>query len=109
MELTASLLTAWELIKDVNKWLVEVSPWVAAKDPDRADDLARAIYAGLESLRIIAILTSGVMPTASRRLWTALGMEAPLADQRLSDTAWGGLAPGTKTDRGDNLFPRLDG
>jgi methionyl-tRNA synthetase len=108
MDLTGSLVTAWELIKDVNKWLVEVAPWAVAKDPERRDDLSRAIYAGLESLRVIAILLQPAMPNMSARLWTSLGIREPLADQRLEDAAWGRLAPGTQTVRGENLFPRLD-
>jgi len=42
-------------------------------------------------------------------LWKQLGIGEPLAAQRLpSAAAWGGLRPGTKTVKGDALFPRLD-
>jgi methionyl-tRNA synthetase len=108
MDLTGSLATAWDFVKEVNRWLVDVSPWKIAKDPERRGDLQRAIYAGLESLRIIAILTFPAMPSASQRLWTSLGIGSPLSERRLSDTAWGGLESGTKTERGENLFPRLE-
>jgi hypothetical protein len=42
-------------------------------------------------------------------LWEQLGIEQPLEAQRLPGASvWGGLRPGTKTVKGDALFPRLD-
>jgi len=50
-----------------------------------------------------------VMPSAAARLWSRLGIEAALADERLPGAIeWGGLRPGTRTTKGDALFPRLD-
>jgi methionyl-tRNA synthetase len=38
-----------------------------------------------------------------------LGISEPLADQRIPQAAeWGRLAPGTRTTKGEPLFPRLD-
>ncbi len=49
------------------------------------------------------------MPGAAARLWEQLGIDEPLEAQRLPQAAaWGGLRPGTKTVKGDALFPRLD-
>ena len=62
----------------------------------------------LETLRIVALLASPVMPAAAGRLWEQLGVVSPLDEQRLpAAAAWGGLAPGTVTRKGDALFPRL--
>jgi methionyl-tRNA synthetase len=42
-------------------------------------------------------------------LWAQLGIDEPLAEQRLPDAVeWGGLRPGTRVRRGDALFPRLE-
>jgi methionyl-tRNA synthetase len=50
------------------------------------------------------------MPQAAARLWEQLGIPEPLAEQRLPAAAvWGRLAPGTKTNKGESLFPRLEG
>ena len=110
MRLTESLVTAWDLVKTANRWLVEEAPWKTAKDPGRRADLERQLYASLEVLRIVAILTSPIMPAAAQRLWAALGMREPIEDQRLSDAkTWGRIEPGTRVRRGDSLFPRLEG
>jgi methionyl-tRNA synthetase len=101
----------WELVDAANKYLVETEPWALAKDADRRDDLGAVLYTAAETLRILAVLISPVMPTAAARLWSQLGLDetAPLGEQRLPGaTAWGGLVPGTPTAKGSSLFPRLD-
>ena len=50
-----------------------------------------------------------IMPAAAARLWEQLGIADPIDAQRLPAAAeWGGLAVGTKTSKGEALFPRLD-
>ena len=49
------------------------------------------------------------MPSAAARLWEQLGIEQTLESQRLADAgAWGRMAPGTRTTKGESLFPRVD-
>jgi methionyl-tRNA synthetase len=96
-------------VRHANRYLVERAPWSIAKDPERRQDLSDVLYEALEALRLIAIFASPVMPGAAARLWGQLGIAAPLDSQRLPDSAvWGLLEPGTKTAKGDSLFPRLD-
>ena len=98
-----------QFVREANRYLVEVAPWALAKDEARRRDLADSIYAGLEALRLIAVFGSPVMPGASDRLWAQLGIEERLRDQRLPDSArWGRLAPGTRTSKGEALFPRVE-
>jgi methionyl-tRNA synthetase len=98
-----------EFVREANKYLVEVAPWKLAGDPDRRADLAAALYEATEALRIIAVYASPIMPDAAGRLWEQLGISEPLAGQVVPQAShWGLLAPGTKTNRGEALFPRLD-
>jgi methionyl-tRNA synthetase len=109
LDLTGAATALDEFVREVNRYLVEVAPWQLAKEPDRADDLAAALYDAAEALRLIAVFASPIMPGAAGRLWEQLGLPEPLADQRVPQAAvWGGLGPGTKTNRGESLFPRLD-
>jgi hypothetical protein len=49
------------------------------------------------------------MPRAARILWDDLGVAGHLTDQRVpAALAWGGLQPGSRTRRGEALFPRLE-
>jgi methionyl-tRNA synthetase len=110
LDLTGAVAAVWDLVGRANGYLVERAPWALAKDPGRRDELASVLYASAEVLRLLAVLSSPVMPGAAGRLWEQLGMESPLESERLPDAArWGGLAPGTRIRRGEALFPRLEG
>ncbi|MFL5767314.1 MAG: methionine--tRNA ligase [Actinomycetota bacterium] len=107
--LTAAVAAVWEVVSEANRYLVERAPWKLAKEGGHAEELAAVLYASAEVLRILAVLIQPVMPSAAERLWEQLGISEPLASQRLPDAArWGGFAPGTKTSKGESLFPRLD-
>jgi len=98
-----------EFIRESNRFVVQVAPWVLAKDPARRQDLADGLYESLEALRLAALFASPIMPGAAERLWRQLGLEGRVVDARLPEAgAWGGLQPGTDTRRGESLFPRLE-
>ena len=109
LALSQALAAVWDVVGRANRYLVEREPWKLAGDEGRRDELAGILYAAAETLRILAILVRPIMPGAASRLWGQLGLERPLEDQRLpGDVGWGGLPVGTKTTKGDPLFPRLD-
>jgi methionyl-tRNA synthetase len=109
IELQPGLQAVWSVVDRVNGYLVEKEPWKLAKDDANRDELAGVLYTAAEALRILAILIHPIMPGAAQRLWDQLGIEGAVADRRLpADAAWGGLLPGSKTARGEALFPRLE-
>jgi methionyl-tRNA synthetase len=98
-----------DLIREANRFLVETAPWKLAQEPGRRQDLADVLYEALELLRIVALLAWPAMPDAAERLWQQLGVREPLTSGRLPAAGtWGGLEPGTRTRRGEPLFPRLE-
>jgi methionyl-tRNA synthetase len=109
LNLSQALASVWDVVGRANGYLVEREPWKVAKDEARRDELEGVLYAAAETLRILAVLTSPIMPGAAERLWEQLGIVDPLSAQRLPEAArWGLLAPGTATAKGEALFPRLD-
>ncbi|MBI4261252.1 MAG: methionine--tRNA ligase [Actinobacteria bacterium] len=107
---TAGVAAIWDLVGEANRYLVQREPWAVSRNDGRRDELAGILYAAAETLRILAVLISPVMPRAAAALWSQLGVEELLPNQRLPDAAaWGGLRPGTPTARGEALFPRLEG
>jgi len=104
-----ALITSWDLIGHVNKYIDETAPWNLAKDPDRRHRLATVLYNTLECLRIISCLLVPFMPQTGEKIWTQLGMEGIIHNQRLENiTAWGQIRAGQSVQRGDPLFPRID-
>jgi methionyl-tRNA synthetase len=109
LRLTPALAAVWEVVGEANRFLVEREPWALAGDPSRREELASVLYASAEVLRVISVFILPIMPGTAATLWERLGVPEPLEAQRLPHAAgWGQLAPGTKTRRGESLFPRLD-
>jgi methionyl-tRNA synthetase len=106
---TSALAAVYDVVVRANRYMVERSPWTLAKDPARRQELGSILYASAETLRSLAILLSSIMPSAAGRMWGQLGIEESLDAQRLDHAAaWGRMAPGTRTTKGDSLFPRVD-
>jgi methionyl-tRNA synthetase len=109
VQLQPALVAVWDIVARANHYLVEKEPWKLAKDPDNRDELGSVLYAAAETLRVLAVAIAPIMPAAAAKLWSQLGVEQPLEDQRLPAAgAWGGLDAGTTTTKGESLFPRLE-
>jgi len=86
--------------------LVEKSaPWALAKDPEKAEQLDAVLYALVESLRIIAILISPVLPKAAAGIFSQLNWDQLFS---LADAQWGGLPDGHVVAKPTPLFPRIE-
>ena len=102
----------WTIVDALNLYITEQEPWVLAKDDANRDRLHTVLYTAVEGLRAIAVGLSPVMPTATQKLWDALGLgEAlgALTDQHLSLAGQWGIAPaGIRVSSLDSLFPRIE-
>jgi methionyl-tRNA synthetase len=93
-------------IAEIGNVLIEnQKPWALAKDPAQADRLDAVLYHLAESLRIIAILLSAVLPKASAGIFAQLNWTGLLA---LGEADWGKLADGHQLAAPTPLFPRLE-
>ncbi len=88
------------------------APWKLAKDPAQAERLDAVLYHLAESLRIIAILISPVLPKAAQGIFDQLNWKMNEQGQetrfRLADATWGGLPDGHTLGRPTPLFPRIE-
>ena len=110
LDLTAAAADLDEFVRQANRWLVEVAPWKLAGDQSRKGDLDHSLWEGLNALRLIAVLASPIMPGTAERLWEQLGIPEPLSSRRFPEASrWGLMEPGTKTTKGESLFPRIEG
>jgi len=106
---TEALKAAWTFVRKANSYVEEISPWVLAKDESQRRRLEVVLYNLAESLRLIALLTFPATPRAAQELWRRLGIDGELDRATFAvDGKWGGLAAGSKTTKGDALFPRLE-
>lgn len=107
MELNQAIKDVWNLIGRANKYIDETAPWILAKDPTQAERLQAVMYNLAEALRIIAILIAPSVPVTAPKIYEQLGLGKP-ESFFMADAVWGGLASGTKVQKGEPLFPRIE-
>jgi methionyl-tRNA synthetase len=103
-----ALEAVWELVAEVDKYLVLEQPWTLAEDASKRERLAAVLYTAAEALRIAAVLAHPVLPQATEKIWQQLGQRAPLAKQPLDQLKWGQLAHGARLGKTEAIFPRAD-
>jgi methionyl-tRNA synthetase len=95
-----------------NQTIEAAQPWRLAKDPDSKDVLDGLLYDWSESLRIIAILLSPVLPKAAHGIFDQLNWKMELSGKEerfsLADAEWGKLPDGHVVGKPVPLFPRIE-
>ncbi len=92
-----------------NQFIETKRPFTLAKDPANADELDAVLYTLAESLRIIAILISPILPKAAAGIIEQLDPDGKLPREfKLSDAVWGGLQDGHQLGKPVPLFPRIE-
>lgn len=105
------LISIWDFISILNKYIDTTAPWVVAKEENRKDELATILYNLIESLRVVSSLIYPVMPDTSIKMQTILGMthgekrEYPTLEEVIP---WGQVVVGRKIEKPPLLFPRVD-
>ena len=107
MELNQAIKDVWNLIGRANKYIDETAPWILAKDPAEAERLQAVMYNLAEALRIIAILIAPFVPVTAPKIYEQFGLGNP-ESFFMADAVWGKLATGTKVQKGEPLFPRIE-
>lgn len=78
----------WEFVRYCNKYLSFTTPWKV----DDKERLATILYSLVESIRILAILSSSFIPSTAEKVATQLGQKiTSLKDATFSKTTKGGL------------------
>jgi len=95
-----------------NTLIDRTSPWQLAKSDQTARQLNLVLYHLAESLRIIPILISPVLPKAAQSIFDQLNWKMELSGKeerfRLEDATWGGLPDGHVVGKPVQLFPRIE-
>jgi methionyl-tRNA synthetase len=112
-EFSRALEATWILISATDTYLTSQAPWKLAnlQDNESRVRLREILYVSSESIRIITALLYPVLPYATAKVWTQLGLgdiEAAAANGELKNLKWGDLEPGTKLGPLAPIFPRAD-
>jgi methionyl-tRNA synthetase len=108
-QFSRALEMAWALVAAVDKYIVENEPWALAEKQDESNRarLATVLYTSAEALRIVTALAHPVMPVATAKIWSQMGL-GDLTKVSLAELRWGQLQLGTKLGKVEPVFPRAD-
>ena len=95
----------WNLIRRTNKYIDETTPWVLGKYESQKDRLATVLYNLCESIRFISSLIAPFLPETSAKINEQVNISKTDLESLHS---FDGTAAGTKVNRGEAIFPRLD-
>ena len=102
-----ALAAIWKLIEAGNGEIDTTAPWKLFKAGD-TQGVADALYAALETTRIVSVYLTPFLPHVAGVIRQQLGLSnAPLTDWN-AETRWGGLPGGTATQEAQPIFPRID-
>ncbi len=109
-EFHKGLQAVWELISQANKYIVVNEPWALVKEESKKARLATVMYNLTESLRLIALTISPVMPETAEKMMHALGLPKRKLEAAniTEDGKWGKYPEGSIVSEIEPLFPRVD-
>jgi methionyl-tRNA synthetase len=101
-EVNVALETAWEMVTRANSLVEQKAPWKLAKEPAHSELLDAVLYTLAETVRLLALMVSPVIPTASEKILQQLQAG------HLRTLQWGGLPPGHVLGKPTPILPRLE-
>jgi len=107
------LMTIWELIGRMNRYIDTMVPWELAKNKATRPQLEIVIYNLLEGLRIVAGLIYPVMPETAMTMINHLGLKPETKDGQPFYSLsllhkWKSIPSGRKLPKSITLFPRIE-
>ena len=93
----------------MDRYIVENEPWALGEkqDDESRARLATVLYTSAEALRIATALAHPVIPDATAKIWSQMGL-GDIKKLALADLAWGQLPLGTRLGDVSPVFPRAD-
>ena len=104
-----ALQTIWSLVGEVDRYLVEMQPWVLAEKPGNEKRVGTILSLAAQSLHLAAVLAAPVTASASRRMLEQLGSPVDLSkSDAFVDLSFGELPAQTRIGKPEAVFPRVD-
>ncbi|MDX9872465.1 MAG: methionine--tRNA ligase [Clostridia bacterium] len=107
LDFSNALTSIWRLVGRSNKYIDETMPWALAKDAEKKARLGTVLYNLAETIRIVTVMITPVMPALPELVWQQLGA-APQDNITWEATLWGGTKPGQQVQKTEALFPRIE-
>ncbi|MGG4093059.1 methionine--tRNA ligase [Paenibacillus lautus] len=108
MEFSVALTAISQFVSRSNKYIDETQPWTLAKDESKRNELASVMSHLVETLRVASILLQPFLTRTPKKMWDQLGLAEGEWTTWESGRQFGAIPAGTKLQKGEPIFPRLD-
>ena len=108
LQFSLALQDIWQLVGECNRYIDVNAPWVLVKTDEGKERLKTVMYVLCECIRIVAILIAPTMPRTPARIYEQLGIAEGELTGWESASRFGLLPAGTRVQKGEALFPRID-
>lgn len=105
LKIPEALSHIWTLIGRANKYIDETTPWILARDEEKKGRLGGVLYNLIETLRIVSALVEPFLPTTAQKIKEQISAE-DISFESLG--SFGRTTAGTKVNKGEIIFPRID-
>lgn len=105
LKVQEAITEIWNLVRRSNKYIDETMPWALAKDESKQDRLNTVLYNLIETIRMIAVMISPIMPETSRKIFEEINSNI---NDLESINEFGKYVSGTKVEAAKPLFERID-
>ncbi len=107
-DFSQALETLWAVIARIDLMISDAKPWNLAKDETQTETLHAVLYRATETLRWLSVLLYPIMPTATKNIYSQIGLSEDIATLNPIDLNYGELKEGTKIGETVGVFPRID-
>jgi methionyl-tRNA synthetase len=104
-----ALISIWELVGALNKYIDTTAPWALAKDKENRNRLETVLYTAMDGIRILSLLIYPFMPDTALEIRKQLNIDEPVEKSNFDELKKVKLLkPGKSIGEATPIFPRLD-
>jgi methionyl-tRNA synthetase len=104
-----ALLSVWELVGALNRYIDTMQPWALAKDAEQKGRLGTVLYTAVDGLRALSYFIAPFMPESAAKLRAQIGLSADISLSTVTELgATCKMPTGGSLNEVVALFPRID-
>jgi len=109
MAFNKALMSMWEFVGGLNKYIDDTAPWALAKDEAKRERLGSVLYTVLDGVRLVSLMLYPFMPDTALKIREQLGTAGDINKSSTEELRRIRiLNSGHKLGEAQQLFPRID-
>jgi methionyl-tRNA synthetase len=100
--------TIMELAQEGNVYFDAKQPWKAVKNPETKPSMETTIACCLECIKILALISSPIIPETAEKVWKMIGMTTPLSNQKWLEVVNNPIKSGQNLPLPEILFKKIE-